>query len=349
MAPAGTAQGRGRARRQVRAPQRVLRDHAQRGAGGDRAAARDRRGAREGLPRPPRARLSGRLQPLAAAVEESRSVGRVGGPRAEPRAAHDLRARGGDRRVRAARVLDARGRVREGVPVLQGAPHRVRRREGRAVHDHVRSPGRGSPPRPRAGRGRHARRRERREEAAQAQPVAALHDLDPAAGSRAQARLRCAADHAHRAEALRGRRLRRRADRPHHLHAHGLREPRRRGDRRHPRCDRAAVRCRRGARRATAVPHEVEERAGGTRGRSPDFGLAHAGAARGQARSRPAPPLHAHLAPRGGEPDGSGRVRHRGRRPRGRAGQHLPRQRLDARGARIPRGVSRELRRRHAR
>ena len=45
----------------------------------------------------------------------------------------------------------------------------------------------------------HADRRQRREEAAQAQPVAAVHDVDAAAGGRAQARLRRAAHHAPRA------------------------------------------------------------------------------------------------------------------------------------------------------
>ena len=94
--------------------------------------------------------------------------------------------------------------------------------EGRAVHDHQRRPRRRSPPRARAVRGRSARRRIGREEAAQAQPLAAVHDLDAAAGGRAQARLRRPADHAHGAEALRGRGFRRRPGGPHHLHAHRL-------------------------------------------------------------------------------------------------------------------------------
>jgi len=55
-----------------------------------------------------RARLSRRLQSLAAAVEEG-APRAVCGARAEPGAAHDLRARGGDRRVRGAGVLDHRG------------------------------------------------------------------------------------------------------------------------------------------------------------------------------------------------------------------------------------------------
>ena len=68
---------------------------------------------------------------------------------------------------------------------------------------------------------------ERRPEAPQ--PAAAVHDLDAAAGGRAQARLHGAAHDAVRAEALRGR--------LHHLHAHGLGEPLGRGGARDPRDD----------------------------------------------------------------------------------------------------------------
>ena len=64
------------------------------------------------------------------------------------------------------------------------------------------------------------------------QPAAALHDLDLAAGSLAQARLRREPHHAHRAAALRRRRYRRRHRRPHHLHAHRRRDLVERGDRR---------------------------------------------------------------------------------------------------------------------
>ena len=69
-----------------------------------------------------------------------------------------------------------------------------------------------------------------RAQAAPPQSGAAVHDLDAAAGSGAQARLRRAAHDAPRAAAVRRRRLRRRRSRPHHLHAHGLVEPRERSD-----------------------------------------------------------------------------------------------------------------------
>jgi DNA topoisomerase-1 len=89
---------------------------------------------------------------------------------------------------------------------------------------------------------RHAGRHERRKEAAQAQSVAAVHDLDPATGSRTQAGLRGAAHDAPRSAPVRGRRLRRRPGRPHHLHAHRLRQSRPRCDSRDPQRDRARVR-----------------------------------------------------------------------------------------------------------
>jgi DNA topoisomerase-1 len=73
------------------------------------------------------------------------------------------------------------------------------------------------------------------------------------------------------------------------------------------------------------------------------------GTARGQARCRPAQALHADLASRGREPDGSGRVRYGRRRSRGRRRTRVSRQRLDAGVAGVSRGVSRELRRCHAR
>ena len=137
--------------------------------------------------------------------------------------------------------------------------------------------------RARAGRRRQADRRKRREEAAQAQPVAALHHLDAAAGGLAQARLRRAAHHAHRAAALRGRRFRRGPGRPHHLHAYRLGEPRHRGRSREIRSVIGAPVRRRGrAGLAAHVQHQVEERAGGARGDPPDRRRAHARAARGK-------------------------------------------------------------------
>ena len=241
MASLRAAEGLGRARRQERASQRLLRDHAQCRAGSGRAAARDLPGAGQGLSRPPRARLPRGLQPLATAVEEGRALGRLRGSRAVARAADDLRARGGDRGLRRARVLDDRRPGGEGRAAVRRTADAVPRREGRAVHDHDRRAGRGGARRAQPGRGRQPHRRERRPEAAQAQPRAAFHDLDAAAGGRAQARLRRAAHHARRPAALRGHGFRRGTDRSHHLHAHRLGEPRGRGRARDPLDDRAAV------------------------------------------------------------------------------------------------------------
>ena len=66
----------------------------------------------------------------------------------------------------------------------------------------------------------------RRAQAAAPQSRSALHHLDPAAGSRPQARLQRAEDHARGAAAVRGRGHRRGRGRPHHLHAHRLGQPR---------------------------------------------------------------------------------------------------------------------------
>ena len=78
-----------------------------------------------------------------------------------------------------------------------------------------------------------------RSQAAPPQSGPAVHDLDAAAGSRAQARLLRAADHAPRAAALRRRGHRRRRRRPDHLHAYRLGVAGRRGRDRDPRHHRA--------------------------------------------------------------------------------------------------------------
>jgi DNA topoisomerase-1 len=67
--------------------------------------ARGRHGTGRGLSRPPRARLSRRLQPVAGAVAQA-AGGEIGGPRPVGRAAADRRARDGDRGVPGPRILD---------------------------------------------------------------------------------------------------------------------------------------------------------------------------------------------------------------------------------------------------
>ena len=89
--------------------------------------------------------------------------------------------------------------------------------------------------RPDAARARH------RAQAAPPQPRAAVHHLDAAAGSGAQARFQRAAHHAARAAAVRRPRHRRGQRRPHHLHAHRLGVDGGRGGDRDPRGRRAAV------------------------------------------------------------------------------------------------------------
>ena len=84
-----------------------------------------------------------------------------------------------------------------------------------------------------------------------------------------------------------------------------------------PQVDRAHLRRRGRAVLAAPVPHQVEERAGGPRGDPPDRPPARTPEQlAGKLDPEPAQALHAHLAARGGEPDGGRGVRHRGRRPR---------------------------------
>ena len=86
-----------------------------------RPSARARPAADRGLSRPPRARLPRRLHPLARAVAQAarqpqRRPGAVG------RAAAGLRARGRDRGVPAARILDGRGASASRRPARRSPP-----------------------------------------------------------------------------------------------------------------------------------------------------------------------------------------------------------------------------------
>ena len=196
----------------------------------------------------PRARLPGRLQPVAGAVAQgpARPVRR---PRAVAGAAHDRRARGGDRSLRRPRVLVDRGRVRAPDPDLHRQAQQARRQEVRAVHRHRRRHRRGRAPAHRRGRQRRAARHRRRQQGAQAPPVAAVHHLDAAAGRPRASSASPPPHHARRAEAVRRRGDRRRGHgRPDQLHAYRLGQPVGRSAERDPRRDRArlrhAARCR---------------------------------------------------------------------------------------------------------
>ena len=74
-----------------------------------------------------RARLPRRFQSLAAPVEKGGTAWCFRGTRAESGAAHDLRARGRDRTLRRARVLDNRCRRREVRAGFSRPPDRVSR------------------------------------------------------------------------------------------------------------------------------------------------------------------------------------------------------------------------------
>ena len=210
-------------------PRRVQRRHQGGGAGGDAPSARDRRGAGRRLSRPPRARLSRRLQPVAGAVAQA--AGRaLGGARAVGGAAHRLRPRARNREIR------RRANIGRSSPTCATAAERAF--TARLVGADGKKIGRLD-----VGSGDEAEAfkaaLEKREftvasvegEAGQAPPLPAFHHLDPAAGGLAQARPRAGAHHADRAAALRRRRHRRRGGRPHHLYAHRRRRPRARGGR----------------------------------------------------------------------------------------------------------------------
>ena len=112
LAPAGGARGPGRDQRRRRQARGVPRDHQARRARGDAAPARPRRGPDRRLPGAPRAGLSGRLHALAGALAQAAGLA-LGRPRAVGGAAPDLRARGRDRGVPAARVLEPRDPVHD--------------------------------------------------------------------------------------------------------------------------------------------------------------------------------------------------------------------------------------------
>ena len=127
----------------------------------------------------------------------------------------------------------------------------------------------------------HASRQPSIKQAAPPQSGPAVHDLDAAAGSRAQARLQRQPHDAARAAAVRRRGHRRRQRRPHHLHAYrlGERSPTRRSREMREVAGRA-VRQGRAARRAARLQDQIEERAGSARGDPPDVRRDHAGGRR---------------------------------------------------------------------
>ncbi len=141
----------GRAGRQAGASRGVSRNHQDRDPACDRAAAQAVREPHQRAAGAARARLPGGLQPVAAAVEKGapRAVGRA---RAKPGAAADRRARGGDRELQGARVLDHRVRSDHQGQGLRRPAHPFQRRKARAIHDRQRRARRGSRRRP-AGQG----------------------------------------------------------------------------------------------------------------------------------------------------------------------------------------------------
>ena len=226
----------------------------------------------------------------------------------------------------------------------EGPPHPSRRQQARQVRPrHRRSAPSSRQARDRAPR---LRRSVDRPPPGAAQPAAALHHLDPAAGGLAQARLRRRHRHAHRPAPLRGRRYRRRDGRPDHLHAHRRRAARARGDRPDAPPDRDQVRPELPAGAAARLHVQGQERAGSARGDPPDRPVPRAAGRGAVPRQRPARPLRADLEAHRGEPDGKRRARpghgrHRQRRQDRAAARH----RLGREVRRLPHALRRRPRR----
>ena len=212
-----------------------------------KAPARDRDAAGRGLSGAPRAGLSGRLYAVARAVAQV-AGSPLGRPRAVRGAAARLRARGRDRGVQ---DRTSTGRSRRLLATAKGEDVRARLtpRRKRLEKLDIKDGASATPSRRHRKAATSASPRSRRRRSAQ--PVRAVHDLDAAAGSLAQARLLGAPDHAGGAAPLRRRRHRRRDGRPHHLYANRRRADRARGDRGDPRASSigtsASATCRRSA------------------------------------------------------------------------------------------------------
>ncbi len=128
-----------------------------------------------------------------------------------------------------------------------------------------------------------------RSQARAAQPLPAVHDLDPAAGGEPQVRLRARAHHAARAAALRGHRHRRRDRGPHHLYADRRRRHRAGGDHvgapRHREATTASNTCR--PRRASTFRSRRTRRRPTRRSARPTSPAVRATSARCWSRTRP--------------------------------------------------------------
>ena len=158
-----------------------------------------RPGAGRCLSRPARARLPGRLQPVAGALAQA-SRRPLGRPGAVGRAAAGQRPRARNREIRRTRILVAGGDARDpATGDVRGPPRRRRRQEDPAPRYRHRRRSRSVQEGAGNGRllcGQH------RGQAGPAQSATAVHDLDPAAGGEPQARLRARPYHAGRAAAL---------------------------------------------------------------------------------------------------------------------------------------------------
>ncbi len=221
------------------------------------------------------------LSPLLWNVEEvtARSFGRA---RAEPGAAHDLRARGGDRRLRAAGILEHRFARRAFRAELSAQADRVSRPQGGTVQ----LPGRDQRL-PRcaadADRGRRQGRRTARggcrsQAAPPATPAPPFTTSTLQQEAFAQARLsRPSAPCGLAQQLYEGIDIWRGQRRPDHLHAHRFGIARSRSGQRDSRGDCAIVRAAGGGRGSARLQDQVEKCPGSARSHSPHIGSDRAG------------------------------------------------------------------------
>ncbi len=198
LARAGSAESQEGAEGRGRPAGGVQRHHQVGRHRGDEEPSRHRHGAGRRLPGPPGAGLSGGLHPVAGALAQAagRPLGRAGAVRG---AAPGGRPRDRDRSLPDAGILDCRSRRVGRRRALPGPAGQARGQEAPEVRLGRRSLGEGGSE---GGRGRPVPRLGGGDQARPPHPRPALHHLDPAAGSGAQARLLGPAHHAGGPEAL---------------------------------------------------------------------------------------------------------------------------------------------------
>ncbi len=231
--------------------------------------------ADRGLPRPPRAGLSGRLHPLAGAVAQAAGQP-LGRARAVGRAAADLRARGRDRGLPGPRILDGRGGDahprRRAVHRAADASRTARSSTSSTCNNEAAG---AAPPRPRSrpapspsARSRRSASSATRRRRSPPPPCSRRPAASSAFGAQQTMRL---AQQLYEGVDIDGETV----GLITYMRTDGV-QMAQRGGRRHPRPCQGRVRRRLPARRPARIPEQGQERAGSARGDPPDRRRAHA-------------------------------------------------------------------------